>query len=345
MEFVHTTLAQIAANRVSEADALFRDLESHRDVASAMRGYQGMRISRTAHAEGNVLVVVETRWTSNNNMVDYAAAKENAESIMGKYDSILVPGSLQTHRLESVAGERAEAPNKMYDRLALALFVPVAVLAFALISIYFLSRIYLALPPAAASIMAIVVATLILALCAYFASSATIPRWQWLAVALIGFGALALGGTVAAVYDENQDHHTEGPVVQPTPGPGGGPVVIDMDDNFFVTADITIPPGPVEIPVNNIGTALHNVHVAVTGEYETDGVCTRGSPGCSEPNQIRAGQSGVVTLDLQPGTYDYRCDFHIAENMVGTITVDPSAPPIGGGPGGAPEGEEPPAGE
>lgn len=340
MEYVHTTLAQIAANRANEADALFRELEAHRDVASTMRGYQGMRISRTTHAEGNLLVVVETRWSNNNNMVDYAAAKENAESLIGKYESILVPGSLQTHRLESVSGERAEAPNRMYDRLALALFVPAGVLAFALISIYFLSRIYLALPQTAASIMAIVVATLILAACAYFASSSRIPRWQWMGAAVAGVAALAIGGTVAAIYDENnrEPHVVENGGGEPTPPPGGGPVVIDMDDNFFVTAAITIPPGPVEIPVNNIGTALHNVHVAVTGAYETDGVCPRGSAGCSEPNQIRAGQSGVLALDLQPGTYDYRCDFHIAENMVGTITVDPSAPPIGGG-------EEAPTGE
>ena len=131
MEYVHTTLAQIAANRVSEADALFRELEAHRDVASAMRGYQGMRVNRTSHPEGNVLVVVETRWSGNNDMVDYAAAKENAESIIGKYDSLLVPGSVQTHRMESLSGERAEAPNRTYDRLALALFVPVGVLAFA----------------------------------------------------------------------------------------------------------------------------------------------------------------------------------------------------------------------
>ena len=99
--------------------------------------------------------------------------------------------------------------------------------------------------------------------------------------------------------------------------------------------------------MTNGGTAIHNVHVAITGEYETDGVCTRGAPGCSDPNQLRGGTEGVLVLDLQPGTYNYRCDFHIAEEMFGTITVDPSAPPIGGPGGGAPEGDgaEPPAAE
>jgi heme-degrading monooxygenase HmoA len=336
MEYVHTTLVQLAASRVSEADPLFHELEAHRDAASAMRGYQGMRINRTTHPEGDILVVVETRWSSNNAMVDYAAAKENAATVIGKYESLAVPGSLQTHRMESLAGERAEAPNRMYDRLALALFVPVGVLAFALISIFFLSRIYLSLPAAAASIMAITVAILILAASAYFASSATIPRWQWLGAAIVGFAALAIGGTVAGVYDEeNKEVHAPDNGGEPTPGPGG-PLVIQAEDNFFAQPDISIPTGPVEIPIENLGTAIHNMHVAVTGAYEGEGVCVRGAAGCSEPNQIRGGQSGVITLDLEPGTYDYRCDFHIAEQMFGTITVDSNAPPIdgAGGPGG-----------
>ena len=286
-----------------------------------------MRISRTAHAEGNILLVVETRWSSNNAMVDYGSAKENAASVIEKHADLLVPGTLQTHRLESVggAGSPAEAPNRMYDRLALALFVPLGVLAFALVAIYGLSRIYLALPTAGASIMAILVALSILGICAYFVSNPGAPRWQWLGVAVVGIAALGIGGTVAGIYDENNKEvhvpETPGPGPgEPTPPGPGGPASIVMTDNAFDQTALTIPAGEeVVIDLRNDGSAVHNVQVAVSGSY-SDGTCARGSEGCSDPNSIRGGQSGTLTLNLAAGTYDFRCDFHV-DQMNGTITA------------------------
>jgi predicted ribosomally synthesized peptide with SipW-like signal peptide len=327
MEYVHSVLAQIAANKAAEADGLIRQLEDHRAVASTMRGYQGMRVSRTAHPEGNIQLVVETRWANNNAMVDYSTERENAFSIIEKSQDLLVPGSLQTHRLQSDSGgESGEAPNRFYDRLALALFVPTGVLAFALIAIYGLSRIYLALPTAGASIMAIIVAIGILGLSFYFASSPRIPRWQWLAVAVIGVGSLGIGGTVAALYDEEHKEVHAGPTVEPpdnggnqTPVAPGAPV-IDMDDNFFVQTELTIPSGvETVIQLQNLGTAIHNVNVAVGGSF-SEGTCKAGDPGCSDPASIRGGRAGTLTLNLAAGTYDYRCDFHIDE-MKGVLTV------------------------
>lgn len=327
MEYVHTVLAQIQATKADSADELTRELEEHQSVASTMRGFRGMRISRSAHPEGNVQLVVETRWNSNNDMVDYSSAKENAATIVAGHADLLVPDSVQVHRMESVTGGRAggDGSSRMYDRLALALFVPLGVLAFALVVIYGLSRIYLALPTAGASIMATIVALGILLLSWYFASNPRVPRWQWLAVAIVGFGSLAIGGTVAAVYDEeHKEVHT--PETPPPPDGGGTPAppgapVIDMGDNFFDQTSLTIPANQeVVIPVNNNGTAIHNVHVAVEGSFPSEDPCDEGSPGCSDPDSIRAGQSGTVTLNLAPGTYDFRCDFHISE-MSGTITV------------------------
>ncbi|MBI5287557.1 MAG: cupredoxin domain-containing protein [Chloroflexi bacterium] len=327
MEYVHTILAQIAASNATAAESLLNELEAHRAVASTMRGYNGMRVSRTAHPEGNVLLVVETRWANNNAMVDYSTARENAFSIVEKHQDILVPGSLQTHRLESNSGgESGEAPNRMYDRLALALFVPVGVLAFALVVIYGMSRIYLALPTTGASIMAICVALGILLISAYFATNPSVPRWQWLAVAVAGIGALAVGGTVAAVYDEDNKEVHAAPTVEPSPGGGAetptapGALVIDMTDNKFDVTELTVTAATeVVIQLKNSGAAIHNVDVAVGGSFPS-GICKKGDAGCSDPANIRAGQSGTVTLNLAPGTYDYRCDFHPVE-MTGTITA------------------------
>jgi plastocyanin len=96
-----------------------------------------------------------------------------------------------------------------------------------------------------------------------------------------------------------------------------------MEDNSFVQTALTIASGAdVVIQVNNNGAALHNLHIATTGAFE-DGdtaICKKGAPGCSDPANIRGGQSGTNTVNLAPGTYAYRCDFHIAE-MQGTLTV------------------------
>lgn len=327
MEYVHTVLAQIQANKAEEADALTRELEEHQSVASTMRGFRGMRISRSAHPEGNVQLVVETRWGGNNDMVDYSSAKENSAAIVESHSDLLVPGSVQVHRMESVSGGgTGEASTRMYDRLALALFVPLGVLAFALVVIYGLSRIYLALPTTGASIMATLVALSILGLSWYFATNPRVPRWQWMAVAIVGFGSLAIGGTVAAVYDEEHKEEAHAPEPTPppdgTPPPPGGPAPFEMSDNAFDSAPSVIPANQeVVIPAVNNGTAIHNVNVAVTGSFPSDDPCEEGSPGCSDPDSIRGGQEGTITLNLAPGTYDYRCDFHIDE-MSGTLTVE-----------------------
>jgi plastocyanin len=324
MEYVHTVLAQIAANKVGEAEPLFRDLEAHRQVASTLRGYQGMRISRTAHAEGNVLLVVETRWSSNNAMVDYSTGRESAGTIIEQHADVTVPGSLQSHRLESVAGgEGGEAPNRMYDRVALALFVPVGVLAFALVVIYAMSRVYLSIPNWGASVTAIGAAIAILGLSFYFASNPSIPRWQWLGVAVASVAAIGVGGTVGAFWDEeHKEVHVEPTPAPPTDGTPAPPgeLKITMGDNTFDPTELSVTAGEeATIQLENTGTAIHNVHVAVTGSYAVN-ICKTGDEGCSDPGSIRGGQSGTITLNLAAGTYDFRCDFHPVE-MTGTITA------------------------
>src|SRR3990172_6651533 len=98
MEYVQTVLVQIAATKLDEASGpqgLLPAIEAHRDLASAQRGFQGMRITRTANPEGDVLVVVETRWANNNAMADYSTLKNNVESIIRAHEGELVPSSLQ----------------------------------------------------------------------------------------------------------------------------------------------------------------------------------------------------------------------------------------------------------
>ena len=338
MEYVQTVLVQIAATKLDDASGpqgLLSDLEAHRDFASAQRGFQGIRITRTANPEGNVLVVTETRWANNNAMADYSALKNNVASIIQRHDSETVPGSLQVHRMESLQSEAADSPNRMYDRLALPLLIPTGVLAFALLVIYALSRIYLILPASAATLMAAAIALGILVIAWYFASNPTLPRWQIAGVGVLVLGSLAVAGTAAAVYDDNNHEvkTAEGPKPtapvggQPTPSAPGAPA-IDMVDNKFVdasggdltTLSITGAGTAVTIDVANKGGALHNVHVAATGSYDAPFCKTTGAAPCTKPASVAAGASATLVVNLPAGTYDFRCDFH-PDQMKGKLEV------------------------
>ena len=338
MEYVQTVLVQIAATKLDEAsgpNGLLSELEAHRDFASAQGGFHGIRVTRTANPEGNVLVVVETRWANNNAMADYSALKTNAVSIINKHESEIVSGSLQVHRMESLESESVSAPNRMYDRLALPLLIPIGVLSFALLAIYFLSRIYLVLPTAAATPMAAGIAIGVLALAWYFASNPSVPRWQIGAVAVIVLGTLAGSGAAAAVYDDNTHtvKHAEGPATAPTGPVAGvtpsapGTPVIDMEDNKFVDdsganlGTVSVAAGKeTTINVTNKGTAIHNVHVAASGAYDAPFCKASGAAPCTKPASVPAGAPATLVVNLPAGTYDFRCDFH-PDQMKGKLEV------------------------
>ena len=331
MEYVQTILVQIAATKLEEAMApqgLLPALEAHRDTAAAQRGFQGMRVTRTANPEGNVLVVIETRWANNNAMADYSTLKGNVESIVRAHDGETVANSLQVHRMESLKSDAVDAPNRIYDRLALALLIPVGVLAFALLCIYGLSRIYLALPSAAATPLAAGIALGVLGIAWYFSSNPSAPRWQILGVAAIAVATLAIGGTAAALYDEGNKEVKAEPTPPIATVPVGGSTTptapsaaeIDMEDNKFSVTDVTVKSGDT-ININNKGQAIHNVHVAAGGSFAAAFCKTTGPEPCSKPASVPAGSASSIIINVPAGTYDFRCDFH-PDQMKGKLTVN-----------------------
>src|SRR3954451_24814931 len=75
MEYVQTVLARIQATRFEEATqpgSLFSQIEGHRGYLSSQPGFDSMQVTRSANPEGDVLVVVETRWSNNNALADYS---------------------------------------------------------------------------------------------------------------------------------------------------------------------------------------------------------------------------------------------------------------------------------
>ena len=150
--------------------------------------------------------------------------------------------------------------------------------------------------------------------------------------AIIGFLVLMLIVTFVGAFAAT-DGGGEGEAVtaSPTPADGspgpspspGGPIPVVLRDNSFDPDELTVQAGSTAtFEITNDGNALHNLHIAGRGGDYTEDFCEGADP-CSDPNQIRGGQSATLTWEVtpSPGEVDFRCDFHPSE-MTGTITIE-----------------------
>src|SRR3972149_4245599 len=98
MEYVQTVLVQIDASAMEEASrpgGLLAQLAEHRNYLRQQHGFEDMQITRSINAEGNVLLVVETRWRDDNSLVEYETREPNGMSIVNKYQELIGRGSRQ----------------------------------------------------------------------------------------------------------------------------------------------------------------------------------------------------------------------------------------------------------
>lgn len=346
MEYIQTALVQIEASRLeraAEPGGLLAELDEHRSFLRQQPGFRDIRITRSINPEGNVLLVVETRWADDESLVRYETNEPNVASIINSHRDVILPDTLQVLDMEALRTEssfaRAEAQTSAYARTALPLLMPASILAFALLFIYGLSRVYLEIGGDYAVALAATLAVSVLLVATYFASNPRAPTWQIGAVVLLGAAALG-GGAIWAVAEEDEPSAAGGPAAE-APGPpggeepgggappgGGGANTITQGDNFFEYQGQRAPTIPVTagqeatFQIVNNGSAIHNMHVAVTGEFRSDFCApTPQDDPCSDPKQLRKGQTGTITINIaEAGTYDFRCDFH-ATQMTGTLEV------------------------
>src|SRR3990172_2860740 len=331
MEYVQTVLVQIEASAMDEASrpgGLLAELAEHRSYLRQQHGFEEMQITRSINAEGNVLLVVETRWRDDNSLVEYETREPNVTSIVNKYQELIVRDSLQVLDMEAVRAEAArpaDTATQVSERLALPLLVPLGVLAFALLVVYGLSRIYLEVDSDVATPLAAGISIGVLAIAWYLSSRPHVPPWQ---VATIGVLAAALltGGALFAVIEEDEGEATEGtptaaasPTAEPSPGTPGAGIAVSMKDNLFEPAELTVNAGEaVTINLTTDGVGVHTMRIAgADGNYNTD------DDAVSDPALVNAGGTAVVnwTAPAQAGEVKFQCDFHLALGMVGTITV------------------------
>jgi plastocyanin len=128
-------------------------------------------------------------------------------------------------------------------------------------------------------------------------------------------GALALAGC----GDDDDDETTASPTETATEttdsggGGGGGETVAVTETDFAIDpANPTVQAGTVTFEVTNDGAAPHNLEVEGQGvEAVLD-------------QDLAAGESGTLEVDLEPGTYEWYCPVgdHAAQGMEGELTVE-----------------------
>jgi uncharacterized cupredoxin-like copper-binding protein len=136
------------------------------------------------------------------------------------------------------------------------------------------------------------------------------------------FGVLLAVGAAIAVpvagcggSDDNDDSSSNAATPAATTGGGGGAggtVDLTATDFKFTPSDPSVKAGEVTFKLANDGQTTHSLEIEdVNGEdVELEG-------------DVSPGQSGTVSANLKPGTYEFYCpvDSHKEMGMEGEITV------------------------
>ena len=99
----------------------------------------------------------------------------------------------------------------------------------------------------------------------------------------------------------------------PTGAAGGGESVDISETDFALDPDeVTAKAGTVTFKVTNDGDTVHNLEVEGNGVEE------------ELPQDLSPGDSGALTVDLEPGDYTMYCPVgdHREQGMEGTVTVE-----------------------
>ena len=335
MEYVQTVLVQIQATMIDEASrpqGLLAALSDHGSFLEQQPGFRDMRVTRSINAEGNVLLVIETHWGDDHSLVEYETREPTVMSIINQHQDLIVADSLQVldmEALKTAAGRPADAAAEATERLALPLLIPLGILAFSLLVIYGLSRVYLEVSNELATGLAVGIALGILFVAWYIASRPSIPGWQIASIAVLASAALT-GGAIFATIDEDEGEASgEEPAAAASPSAGETPAAPPGDNVFavamiptiaFDTDEITLP-ADTEVTVradNQDGAVLHNWAL-----YESKDVAeSQGQSAAIALTEICAAPcvDEVTFTTPPPGEYFFRCDVHPTQ-MVGTAVV------------------------
>lgn len=323
MEYAQTVLLQITADLIDEASrpqGLLAALDEHRTFLDQQPGFLDMRVTRSINAEGNVLLVVETRWRDDDSLVEYETREPTVMSIVNKYQDLIIRDSLQVLDMEELrAGAGRRPAAEASERLALPMLVPLGVLAFALLVIYGLSRVYLELNNNVATGLAAGIALGILATAWFLASRPSVPGWQIASIGLVAAAVLTGGALFAVINDDDGEATAEEPsAAEETPA---APVDADafavtmIPTIQFDTDEITLPAdSEVTVSADNQDTGIPHNWAIYTDDTASDLIAL--TEICAAPCVDE-----VTFTAPPPGEYFFRCDVHPIQ-MVGTVIVE-----------------------
>jgi plastocyanin len=135
----------------------------------------------------------------------------------------------------------------------------------------------------------------------------------WLAVAAVAAVPLVAAG--CGSDDDSSDSSSSGASSSESTTAAatgaGGTVKVSLTDFKFNPADPTVKSGEVTFDATNDGATVHSIEIEGPGEES------------ELPSDLQPGQSGKVTVNLPPGTYEWYCPVgnHKELGMKGEITV------------------------
>ena len=143
------------------------------------------------------------------------------------------------------------------------------------------------------------------------------PHWRSATAAILGVAALSLvaigcGGDDDTTTSASLPTTTTTGATGATGAAGGGETVKIGETEFKLDpSDVNVKAGTVTFDVSNDGSTTHSLEVEGNGIEE------------ELPSDLAPGDTGELTVDLEPGTYTMYCpiDDHRGQGMEGTIKV------------------------
>lgn len=197
-------------------------------------------------------------------------------------------------------------------RVPLPIVIPIASLAIIGAVTIGLSRVLLALPKEAATVIGVAMAANVLGVCAFMALRKKVSGGSFFELVAILLYPVIIGIAVAALNIGEGTGHAEGPSA---PADGGN--TISAANIAFSTSELVLPAGEtVDYTFVNDDSVEHNLSVYPDQEAGLDK-----AGALFEGEIIQGGQETTYSMGpFDPGDYYFQCDIH--PNMNGSVLVE-----------------------